>query len=326
MKAVVYGGGNIGRGFLGQLLYESGYETVFIDVNQELIDKLNADKSYPVKIVCNEYQKEIIIKNVRAVHSNDAVDEIATADIIFTSAGVNVLPYIAPVLKKGLACRTTGVDIIICENLIHADKYLKDLIKPAENIGFVEASVGRMVPVMTDEMREGCITKVWVEPFCTLPVDKAAFKNPIPDIKGMVPSEPFEYYIQSKLYLHNMGHAIAAYMGMKKGYEYIWQAMEDDEIFEIVKNAMYASALALHFEHGKPKDEIIAYADDLMMRFKNKYLGDTTKRVGRDTQRKLAPNDRLLGALSLCQKHHIPTDNIKRGIIAALDYIYEEEK
>jgi mannitol-1-phosphate 5-dehydrogenase len=102
MKAVVYGGGNIGRGFLGQLLYESGWETVFIDVNQELIDKLNTDRAYPVKIVCNEYQKEIEIRNVQAVHSNDAEEEIAAADIIFTSAGVNVLPHIAPVLKKGL--------------------------------------------------------------------------------------------------------------------------------------------------------------------------------------------------------------------------------
>jgi len=42
-------------------------------------------------------------------------------------------------------------------------------------------------------------------------------------------------------------------------------------------------------------------------------------------KRKLAPKDRFLGALLLCQKHHVPTDNIKRGIIAALDYIYEEE-
>lgn len=324
MKAVVYGGGNVGRGFLGQLLYESGYETVFIDVNQELIDKLNTDKAYPTKIVCNEYQKEILIQNVRAVHSKEAVGEIATADIIFTSAGVNVLPHIAPIIKEGLEKRANGVDIIICENLIHADKYFKDLIRPAGNIGFVEASVGRMVPVMTEEMREGCITKVWVEPYCTLPVDKAAFKNPIPEIKGMIPSEPFEYYIQSKLYLHNMGHAIAAYLGMKKGHEYIWQAMEDDEIYKTVKNAMYSSALALHFEHGNPKDEIIAYADNLMCRFQNKYLGDTTERVGRDAQRKLAPKDRLLGALSLCQKHYIPTDNIKRGIIAALDYIYCE--
>jgi mannitol-1-phosphate 5-dehydrogenase len=323
MKAVVYGGGNIGRGFIGQLLFESDFETVFIDVNQKLIDKLNTDKSYQIKIVCNEYQEEITIKNVRAVHSDDAVNEITTADIIFTSAGVNVLPYIAPVLKKGLAERKTGVDIIICENLIHADKYLKDLIQPNDNIGFVEASVGRMVPIMTDEMYEGCITKVWVEPFHTLTVDKNAFKNPIPNIKGMVPSEPFEFYIQSKLYLHNMGHAIAAYLGMKKGYEYIWQAMNDDEIYKTVKNAMNSSALALHLEHNKSKDEVLAYADDLISRFKNKYLGDTTKRVGRDVRRKLAPDDRLLGALYLCQKHNLPTEGIKCGIIAALDFLYE---
>ena len=323
MKAVVYGGGNIGRGFLGQLLYESGFETVFVDVNQELIDKLNTDTSYPIKVVCNEYQTEEIIKNVRAVHSNDAADEIATADIIFTAAGVNVLPYIAPVLKEGFAKRKTGVDMIICENLLHADKYLRDLIQPADNIGFVEASVGRMVPVMTDEMREGCLTKVWVEPFNTLPVDKAAFKNPIPSIKNMLPCEPFEYYIQSKLYLHNMGHAVAAYLGKQKGYEYIWQAMEDEEISAVVKDAMYSSCEALHLEHGKQKDEVISYANDLMFRFKNKYLGDTTGRVGRDVERKLAPNDRLLGALKLCQKHNVPTCGIKRGIIAALDYVYE---
>lgn len=326
MKAVVFGGGNIGRGFLGQLLFESGFETVFVDINQPLLDELNARNRYPIKIVCNEYQKEITVENVRGVHSSQAAAEIADADILFTSAGVKVLPHIAPVIRQGLALRKSGIDIVICENLMDADQYLKNLVQPNGNVGFVEASVGRMVPVMTDEMREGDITKVWVEPFCTLPVDREAFLNPIPPIKGMLPDAPFAYYIQSKLYLHNMGHAVAAYMGKKKGYRYIWQAMEDEAIHETVKNAMYASALALHFEHDKPKDEVIAYADDLLFRFQNRYLGDTTDRVGRDVERKLAPKDRLLGALKLCQKHHVPTDNIKRGIMAALDYIYEEEK
>ena len=325
MKAVIYGGGNIGRGFLGQLLYESGYETVFIDVNKELIDAINKDNSYNIKIVCNEYQKEVTIKNVRAVHSDDAVPEIASADIIFTSAGVNVLPYIAPVIKKGLEQRSKGVDIIICENLIGADKYLRDLIKPEGNVGFVEASVGRMVPVMTDEMREGSVTKVWVEPFCTLPVDKDAFKNPIPEIKGMIPSSPFEYHIQSKLYLHNMGHAIAAYLGMEKGYTYIWEAMEDADIAATVKDAMYSSVKALHLEHGVAEETVRAYADNLMERFKNRYLGDTTKRVGRDARRKLMPDDRLLGALTLCQKYGIDGGSIKKGIMAALDHLYECE-
>ena len=121
-----------------------------------------------------------------------------------------------------------------------------------------------------------------------------------------------------------MGHAIAAYTGMKKGYEYIWQSMEDAEIFDLVKRAMYASSEALALEHGIDKAEVIAYADDLLFRFKNKFLGDTTKRVGRETSRKLMPNDRLLGALTLCQKHGIKADAIKEGIIAALDFLYEE--
>lgn len=320
MKAVVYGGGNIGRGFLGQLLYNSGFETVFVDVNRELIDKLNETHSYPIKIVSNEKQEEVEIKNVRAVTPDDAVDEIATADIIFTSAGVRILPYVAPVLRAGIEKRSKGVDIVICENLMDADKYLKKLVDlDRDDVGYVEASVGRMVPVMTDEMREGNICKVWVEPFCTLPVDKAAFRNPIPDIKGMVPSEPFQYYIQSKLFLHNMGHAIAAYLGMNKGYTYIGEAMEDPEIASTVRDAMTASAKALAAEHGKDEKEVLAYAEDLMFRFKNRYLGDTTERVGRDPERKLEPNDRLLGAIKLCHKHGQPVDAIKKGVMAALD-------
>ena len=68
MKAVVYGGGNIGRGFLGQLLYESGFETVFVDVFQPMIDRINETGGYTIRVVSNEEQKDIKISNCRAVH------------------------------------------------------------------------------------------------------------------------------------------------------------------------------------------------------------------------------------------------------------------
>ena len=40
MKAVMYGGGNIGRGFIGALLSQSGYEVTFIDVAEPVVKEL----------------------------------------------------------------------------------------------------------------------------------------------------------------------------------------------------------------------------------------------------------------------------------------------
>ena len=64
MKAVMYGAGNIGRGFIGQLMSQSGYHVSFIDVNMQVIDALNARGEYPVEILENDGGSEILVKNV----------------------------------------------------------------------------------------------------------------------------------------------------------------------------------------------------------------------------------------------------------------------
>ena len=46
MKAVHFGAGNIGRGFVGLLLHEGGYELVFSDVAAPLVDAINAGFGY----------------------------------------------------------------------------------------------------------------------------------------------------------------------------------------------------------------------------------------------------------------------------------------
>jgi mannitol-1-phosphate 5-dehydrogenase len=301
----------------------------------EVVDALNRDGEYPIKIVSNEEIKEVIVNNVSAVNGMDiqkVAGEIASCDIMCTAVGVNILPRIIPNMAEGIRKRYDNgkreLNIIICENLIGADKYIKSLLKDElgekydsyieNSVGFVEASVGRMVPVMTEEMKEGNLLKVWVEPFCTLPVDKEAFKGEIPEINGMEPSEPFEYHIQSKLFLHNMGHALTAYLGYANKLEYIWQAIENPFIKDIVSKAMAASALALSKEHGKSHEMVQVYADNLIERFGNKYLGDTVARVGRDIKRKLSSNDRLVGAANLCKKHRIDNKEILTGIALGL--------
>jgi mannitol-1-phosphate 5-dehydrogenase len=337
-KAIQFGAGNIGRGFIGQLFSQSGYEVVFADVNTLLIDALNKEKKYPIRVVSNARSHEIIIEQVRAVNSNDTSrvgDEIAGADIIATAVGVNVFRQLAYPISEGLKLRWQRknfepINIIICENLIDANKILSELVRkalPAEEqalmdslVGFVESSIGRMVPVMTAEMQEGNILRIWVEEYAQLPVDKDGFKGVIPGIMNLVPFSPFGFYIKRKLYIHNMGHALTAYLGSLKGYTCIWQAIEDDTIRHSCRGAMMESARALEKEYGIPMEKLEEHVDDLISRFGNRQLGDTVERVGRDILRKLAPNDRMIGALNNCLKWGIYPDYICRGIAAALRF------
>jgi len=335
-KFVQYGAGNIGRGFIGQLFSQSGYEVVFVDVVSDIVNKLNADRSYPIRIVSDEGAKEVIIENVRAVNGMDmeaVAQEIATADIMATSVGVNILPRIVKPILAGIRRRweignEAPLNIIICENLIDANKYLEELFKkemsPAEcarfdkSVGLVEASIGRMVPVMTPEMQEGNILRVCVEEYSQLPVDKDAFKGEIPAVKDMLPFSPFEFFIRRKLFIHNMGHALTAYLGYLAGDKLISDAIRNPYIRIIVQKAMTESAVALAREFNMPVEEILLHVDDLIFRFGNRMLGDTVARVGRDTARKLAANDRLVGAALLCESLGLKNSAICLGIAAGL--------
>lgn len=334
-KFVMYGAGNIGRGFIGQLFSLSGYSVGFVDINKEVIARLNADKEYPVDVVSNDGLEEIIVKNAYGIDGSDielVSDEIASAEIMATAIGVNVLKFIAKPIALGLKKRfeknAKPFNIIICENLIGADEFLKGLIKEQipeyaqridKEIGFVEASIGRMVPVMTEEKKQGNPLRVYVEPYNILPVDKAAFKGEIPtDVKNLYPYAPFNMFIQRKLFMHNMSHATCAYLGYLRNYEYIYEAVNDFDIKFVAYKSLTQSALAVAKENGTEIEPLIAHAENLLYRFKNKALADTVERVGKDTIRKLGSNDRLIGALKLAEKHDLPNEYLCLGVAAAM--------
>ncbi len=334
-KFIMYGAGNIGRGFIGQSFSLSGYSVGFIDINKEVIARLNADKEYPVDVVSNDGLEEIAVKNVYGIDGTDielVSNEIASADIMATAIGVNVLKFIAKPIALGLKKRFENnakpFNIIICENLIGADEFLKGLIKEqipeyaerVENeIGFVEASIGRMVPVMTEEKKQGNPLRVYVEPYNILPVDLNAFKGEVPkDVANLYPYKPFNMFIQRKLFMHNMSHATCAYLGYLRDYEYIYQTVEDIDIKYVAFKALTQSALAISKENGVEMEMLLSHAENLLYRFQNKALGDTVARVGRDTIRKLGENDRLVGALKLAEKHGLNNEYICLGIAAGL--------
>ena len=342
MKAIMYGAGNIGRGFMGALLSQSGYEVTFIDVAEKVVDILHTKHEYPVRIVSNSGHEDIVIKNVDAINGNNmqAVESaIAKADIMATAVGVNILKFIVPNIVAGLRKRFSESDrplnIIICENLMDANKVLEKMLKEqltkAEcalfdvRVGLVEASIGKMVPVQTPDMQDGDPLRVCVERYGFLPVDKDAFVGDVPKVRSMIPFSPFDFYIKRKLYVHNMGHATCAYLGLYTGLEYISESIDDADTCLIVQNAMCESALALSKKYGVAVEDIMKHIQDLLMRFTNKALKDTCKRVGGDPKRKLSPADRLIGSSSLCLEQGITPAFICVGVAGAVYEFLKEE-
>ena len=335
MKAVMYGAGNIGRGFIGALLSQAGYRVSFVDVAEPVVRALREKERYPVRYVSSEGFEDVWIDNVTAVDGTDAAavaQTIAECDIMATAVGARILKFIAPNIASGLRLRWKNgeqpLNIIICENLMDANKVLEGLIKEHlseseieifdRTVGLVEASIGRMVPVQTDEMKDGEPLRVCVERYGFLPVDKDAFKGEIPEIPNLFPAAPFDFYIKRKLYLHNMGHALCAYLGGYMGMQYIWQAIDDPEILCIVRCAMQESAIALSRQYDKPLEDILLHADDLLERFRNRALMDTCDRVGADPVRKLGAEDRLIGAANLMLKQNMSPAYLCVGAAGAL--------
>ena len=343
MNAVMYGGGNIGRGFIGGLLSQSGYRVTFIDVAEPVVKHLQEKGCYPVRYVSSTGYEDVLIENVTAVNGNDteaASDVIANCDIMATAVGARILKFIVPNIVAGLrkrwAMNKGPLNIIVCENLMDANLVVEGMIKEHlteeekakfdETVGLVEASIGRMVPVQTEEMKDGEPMRVCVERYGFLPTDKAAFKGEIPQIKNMVPFAPFDFYIKRKLYVHNMGHATCAYLGDLLGLAYIYQSIDVADVRILVQNAMLESAVALSSKYGVNMADIVMHITDLLHRFTNAALLDTCARVGGDPGRKLSPDDRLIGSATLALEYGVTPAYIAVGAAAGLHrYINECE-
>ena len=337
-KLVLFGAGKIGRSFIGQLFSRAGYEVVFVDKDERLIDALNRQHSYKV-LICDAHPETMVVNNVRGVHADDTatvVEEIASADILAVSIGKNGLPHIVPVLSKGLLKREKdspgqALDIILAENMRNADVFLHgELAKvlPAtyplnERVGLVETSIGKMVPLAVDQSG-GDILSVSAEAYNTLIVDKKGFKNPVPAVAGLEAKENMKAWVDRKLFIHNFGHAAVAYRSylLHPEFVYTWEALEDETVRNFAGEAMRESATVLETVYpGVFADgHLQMHIDDLLHRFANRSLGDTIFRVGCDLYRKLSPDDRIITPLMSAFHHQLPYSHILQVLSAAIRF------
>ncbi|QHE53673.1 mannitol-1-phosphate 5-dehydrogenase [Pontibacillus sp. HMF3514] len=306
MKAVHFGAGNIGRGFIGALLDQANYETIFVDVNETLIDELNKRQGYTVDLAGSD--ETIEVQNVSGLNSMSQQDEviqaIVEADLITTAVGPHILPAISKVLAQGLEKRIDEnhgpVNVIACENMIGGSEALRAHVlenldeakheKLNETVGFPNAAVDRIVP---DQNNDDPLT-VKVEPYFEWVVETPRIKGEQPDVDGITYVEDLTPYIERKLFTVNTGHAAAAYLGHYHGYQTIKQAMDDPTISEKVRGTLKETGSVLIEKYNFDESQHEAYIEKIIERFLNPDLSDEVTRVGRGPKRKLGPKDRLV--------------------------------
>lgn len=337
-KIVVFGAGKIGRSFIGQVFNRSGYEVVFVDINKRLIDLMNRERHYRVIIKDGDNEETLQIHDVKGVCLDDekkVIAELKEAGIVSLSVGQLGLQKAIPIIARSLIARRNDygdepLDIIIAENMRNADTFIREELRKylpedyplKQLVGLVETSIGKMVPIMTHKDMEDDPLQVFAEPYNSLIVAKNSFINPVPDVSFLTPKENIKAWVDRKLFIHNLGHATAAYLGYQTHPDavYISEVLDDEKLLRDVRQTMLQAADILQalypdeFTHQQLEEHI----DDLLHRFRNRSLGDTLFRVGCDLYRKLSPEDRLVAplraALNLNKPYLLILNAIEAGI------------
>ncbi len=338
--AVMFGAGCVGRGFLGQLLNESGYTLTFVEIDEPLIEALNARRAYTLRLVENDWHEDLTIPLERTLYSRadeTLVTALAKTSLVTTAVGVRSLPDIAPLIAAGVVRRaerdvTAPLNVLICENMQDASATFRTMVMAHiptplhafadAHVGFVDVVIGRTIPKPPPAMRAREDSRmdcsfIIADAYKKLPVNRPRFVGPLPEIVGLIPTDNFTAYIERKLYLHNCGHAILGYLGYPRGHRFSYEAFADPAIRAMLERAFTEVRAGFVGVYAMNAAELDDYIAELHKNFANRALADTVARLARDPLRKLGPKERLVGAARLVEKAGITPDALSLAIAAA---------
>ncbi|MFT5241374.1 MAG: mannitol-1-phosphate 5-dehydrogenase [Candidatus Promineifilaceae bacterium] len=158
-------------------------------------------------------------------------------------------------------------------------------------------------------------------------VDLAHFERGIQVFEEKGDLAPFE---EAKLYGHNATHALIGYLLDARGLGFMADAAEDAELMSLARTTFLqesGGALCRKYAGVDPlftTEGFAAHVDDLLERMMNPHLRDTVERVTRDPRRKLAWNDRLIGAMRLALAHDVTPTGYAQGARAAIERLMRE--
>ena len=338
--AVHFGAGKIGRGFIADLLHDSGYKIVFADVVQPLVDLVNETHEYSLFLIDHDYEEKVIdqVEAYSTITQEDKVIEaISEAEVLTTSVMATNLPKVAPTITKGLKARVKAdqekkLVVMACENAIMGTDILKKAmietgIMTEEEMDqvavFPNTAVDRMVFDGHHHGKDG----IEVGDAFELPIEKNKLEDPKSQpIKGAEYVDNLAKFLQRKIYLVNCAHAVTSYFGFVKGYNTVQEGLADPQILEDVKKTVLESASALEKIYGFAHENLVEYMNAMIIkRFTTPGVSDPITRVAREPIRKISANDRIMGPAIQCEELGLDNSCLLKGAACAMFYKNEED-
>lgn len=337
-KAVHFGAGNIGRGFIGETLHESGFDITFVDVNKDIINALNDRGEYTITLAA-EGEPTVHVDGVSGINNMENPDavvaEIANAELVTTAIGPNILPRIAPLIAQGIEKRFNDgidapLDVIAAENMVGGSEHLREYVYEHLNddvkafadkhVGFPNSAVDRIVPQQHHEDP----LAVTVEKFKEWVIDETGVRNDDIRLKGVHYVDDLLPFIERKLFSVNTGHATTAYTGASRGYTTIQEALQDRHVKVRLEKVLAEIRSLLLDKWDFNEEELEKYHKILVERFINPRLSDSIARVARTPIRKLGYDERFIRPIRELQERGLEYDELVK-VVATMFYFDQDD-
>lgn len=342
MNSIIIGAGRIGRGFVAELLTLNHVNITFFDVSKETVEKLNEVKSYEVHVLGHK-DLDLQISTYEAYSFSDVAQFAKSwqnADFIFTACGGKNMISVGKTIAQAFSLMNQQgnlktSNIITCENWIDPANELAqsilDNLTPSEAEAFkmhVGVSESVVMCTGTGAPNPDDVTNVmdtWVQNQRYLPVDKVRLRGIPTDLKYIKYVKDFGNLLTQKIYTNNTSVATVAYLGKLKGFTYVAESANDPEILEILDQVYVEINDALIKGMGIDPQSQLEFSKAAKAKYTDREIVDIVTRISRDPIRKLGPEDRFIGPISIALKAGIKPKAIALGAAAALMYDNPED-
>ncbi len=336
---VIWGAGRIGRGFVADLFQDPNWRTVFVDIDNALVKSLNDQKSYTIfNANTDGITQKQISSNFLAFHTSQTpeLEKLFLEDGLLVDIAVHepklseVAHMIAPLVKNRSLKHPTPIDFMMNVNMQRPDLAFRRLLEQEigdscqqylnESVGITGIAAICISPFATEQMKQADPLAVLNNGYPEQAIGINELKGELPHLKRIRLAADIPAEETRKLFTMNMTHALLCYLGIRKDYEYVVQAVNDASLRQCVSDALSEAVSGLWTHYNFLSESKDAWIAKILNLLDNPYINDSLRRLGADTKRKLSHGDRLCGPALLCLDSNIPPLNIAKAIRAGFEF------